>query len=113
MIYSEMERPSLKDYVSFQDFFTRNLKPGARPVDQNCALACPVDARVMSCGPVDTSTMMLPTVKDYKYRLNDFLGGDWSKEMSKDSQLYQIILYLAPGDYHGFHAPGNMVIEER
>jgi phosphatidylserine decarboxylase len=57
-----MERSSLKDYVSFQDFFTRSLKEGVRPIAQS-GLACPVDGRVMSCGPVDQSTMLLPTVK--------------------------------------------------
>ncbi len=111
--YDEMGRPSLDDYESFQDFFTRSLKPGVRPVAPT-GLASPVDGRVMACGPVDRASCMLPTVKDYKYRLSEFVGGEeWSKALEKNDSLYQVVLYLAPGDYHGFHAPADVTFLER
>ena len=110
--YDEMERPMLRDYESLQDFFTRALRPGVRPVAAT-GLASPVDGRVMACGPVDRSSYLLPTVKDFRYRLSEFVGGDWARALASLDSLYQIVLYLAPGDYHGFHAPADVVFAER
>ncbi len=111
--FEEMERPSLRDYESLQDFFTRSLKPEVRPVAAS-GLACPVDGRVMACGPVDRATYLLPTVKDFRYRLAEFVGGDdWARALAARDGVFQIVLYLAPGDYHGFHAPADLVVVER
>ena len=51
-------------------------------------------------------------MKDFRYSLREFIGSDWAP-VASDAQLYQIILYLAPGDYHGYHAPDSMVLKER
>ena len=116
VIEEEMSRPSLRDYESFQDFFTRSLRPGVRSISPS-GLACPVDGKVMACGPVDRVSGLLPTVKDFRYRLDEFVGSDWSRLQRSpgtgETGLFQVVLYLAPGDYHGFHAPAHMSITER
>jgi phosphatidylserine decarboxylase len=51
---------------------------------------------------------------DFRYRLAEFVGGDdWARALASRDSLYQIVLYLAPGDYHGFHAPADVVFSER
>ena len=101
-----------RDYASFNAFFTRSLREGTRPVAP-AGLVSPVDGKVMACGPVSPDGL-LPTVKDYRYSLTEFLGSEKDFDASKrDTKLYQIVLYLAPGDYHGFHAPDDFEIRER
>jgi hypothetical protein len=58
----EMDRADLGSFSSIQDFFTRSLKAGVRPVAP-AGIACPVDGRVMTCGPVNRETGLLASVK--------------------------------------------------
>lgn len=85
---------------------------GAREVVAK-GLASPVDGRVMTCGPVDAVSGKLQSVKDFTYSLEDFVGKPLSLPSAPKRPLYQIVLYLAPGDYHGFHAPAAMKLSER
>jgi phosphatidylserine decarboxylase len=45
--------------------------------------------------------------------LSEFVGSNWPVIKDNDTNLFQIVLYLAPGDYHGFHAPSNVEFTER
>ena len=55
---TEAERP-LEDYASFNDFFTRSLKPGARPIDPDLsAILSPVDGRVYASGRVEGGSIL-------------------------------------------------------
>lgn len=111
--YTEMQAEDVRSFESVQAFFTRRLRDGVRPVATR-GLASPVDGRVMSCGPVDTATGLLPTVKDFTYSLGDFVGSKELLQRPADAPaLFQAVLYLAPGDYHGFHAPSDVEFTER
>ncbi|WP_165855475.1 archaetidylserine decarboxylase [Marinobacter sp. JSM 1782161] len=90
-------------YASFNDFFTRALKPGLRPVDD--------DAKVMT-SPVDGAISQLGTIADGRvfqakgqtFSLNELLGGDAERAAPFEDGQFATI-YLAPKDYHRIHMP--------
>lgn len=99
----EAEHPP-EHYASFQDFFTRNLRPGLRPVDAGAVhLPSPSDGRLTAFGNLDRDVLV--QVKGVEYSL-DALMGD-----SADADPYRggcyAVVYLAPNDYHRVHAPWN------
>lgn len=96
----------LEEYKSLSDFFMRRLKPEARPVARmdTGGMVSPVDGTVLCCGEIDGR--MIEQVKGAHYALEDFLGGDLlDARQHPQSRLYQCVIYLAPGDYHGVHSP--------
>jgi phosphatidylserine decarboxylase len=100
---SEAERP-LSEYATFNDFFSRALKPGARPLDPDpAALLSPVDGRVHASGRVEAGTIL--QAKGVPYRLPDLLGSE------DDARLFDggsfATLYLSPKDYHRIHHPAD------
>jgi phosphatidylserine decarboxylase len=99
----EAERP-LEEYESLDDFFTRGLKPGARPLpDDPEAVLSPSDGVVLSAG--DLSGRYLPQVKGRRYSVARFL------EDSDLAQVFtggtQVTIYLHPRNYHRVHAPAS------
>ena len=104
----EMRYP-LDSYKSVQDFFTRPLKKGVRPMESTdpLCIVSPADSEVIACGEVTSDR--LPQVKGTTYSLKGFLGVDPTRTMSESGKsgavLKYIVLYLCPGDYHRFHAP--------
>jgi len=110
----------LESFESFSKFFTRTIKP--RPIDpQPFSLASPADSRVLTFSEVKGDEVLI--VKGIEYRLGEFLTGinsyvikDQVLESMKrnpENKLYQIILYLAPGDYHRFHSPADCNFKTR
>lgn len=99
---NEAERSNIKQYRSFNDFFTRKLKPEARPLDHDSsAIICPTDGILYAFQTVDTNTELF--VKDKKFDVATFLGSKKLAEQFKGGTL--IIIYLAPWHYHRFHMP--------
>lgn len=90
-------------YESFNAFFTRALKPDARPVDADPgAVVSPVDGTVSQCGPIVGDTLI--QAKGHDYSLLELLGGD--AELAQRYQNGQFAcIYLAPYDYHRIHMP--------
>ncbi|WP_163134550.1 archaetidylserine decarboxylase [Agarivorans sp. Alg241-V36] len=90
-------------YSSFNAFFTRPLKPGARPIvegDNN--LAHPVDGAVSQLGPIQHGQLI--QAKGHDYSARELLGGDKAlAEEFSDGDFATI--YLAPKDYHRIHMP--------
>ncbi len=97
---SEAARRQRADYRSFNDFFTRELRPGARPfpVDEQ-AIACPADATVSQSGTITGRRLL--QAKGVRYSL-DSLAGDLGQGFDGGSF---VTLYLAPRDYHRVHTP--------
>ena len=95
------EDPS--DYPTFNDFFTRPLKPEVRPMEADeTQLAHPVDGKVSQLGPIHGDTIV--QAKNHDYSLTTLLGGDPADaEPYLDGQFATI--YLAPRDYHRIHMP--------
>lgn len=90
-------------YDSFNAFFTRALKPGARPIDGDAnSIVSPVDGTVSQCGAIDGDALI--QAKGHHYSLLALLGGD-----AQLAQHYQggqfACIYLAPYNYHRMHMP--------
>ena len=97
----EAADPNIAHYVSFNDFFTRALKPGARPIAQ-ADLVCPVDGAISQFGRIDKHSII--QAKGHAYTTRALLGGDASlAEPYLDGSFATI--YLSPKDYHRIHMP--------
>lgn len=97
---TEAEHSDADAYQSFNDFFTRALAPGARPLDPNpAALLCPADGTVSQAGTIDGDRLL--QAKGTAYRLSSLLGEE-ARAFHGGSFL---TVYLAPGDYHRVHLP--------
>nr|WP_259270426.1 archaetidylserine decarboxylase [Aeromonas sp. BIGb0405] len=96
-------------YKSFNHFFTRELKPGIRPlVDDPMTLALPVDGTVSQLGPINQGRII--QAKGHDYSARELLGGDEDLVAPfKDGDFATI--YLAPKDYHRIHMPLDGVLE--
>jgi len=95
----EVELP-LADYSSINAFFTRQLKPGLRPVAAG-AIVSPVDAAVGAYGPVSNDVLVQAKGRDYSLAA---LVGDRTLAHSMEAGTFTT-LYLAPRDYHRIHVP--------
>ena len=89
-------------YGSFNEFFTRALKPGARAIaSQADAIACPVDGAVSEAGTIDGE--LLIQAKGRRYRLQELLAAQpWAGDFEGGSFA---TIYLAPFNYHRVHMP--------
>jgi phosphatidylserine decarboxylase len=101
---AEAANPDPAAYASFNDFFTRALKPGARPLAAVGAdgLLCPVDGAVSACGPMDGGQVF--QAKGHRYTAAALLGGD-AQAAAAYTGGHFATLYLSPRDYHRIHMP--------
>lgn len=107
---AEALHPDAEDYVSFNDFFTRELKPGSRPIaDAQNAIACPADGLVSACGNIEKGKLL--QAKGKQFSLLNLLGGD-----NKRAQVFEegnfATVYLSPKDYHRVHMPLSGTLTE-
>ena len=90
-------------YVSFNDFFTRALAPGTRPVDNAPdALISPVDGRLSEFGGITAGQLI--QAKGQAYSVGELLGGDLELAAPFHHGRFAT-LYLSPRDYHRVHMP--------
>jgi phosphatidylserine decarboxylase len=95
--------PDLARYASFNAFFTRALRPGARPLEPRAdALLCPVDGTISQIGRLSEGQML--QAKGHELGVADLLGGDRSLAARFADGAYAT-LYLSPRDYHRIHMP--------
>ncbi|MGI9278070.1 MAG: archaetidylserine decarboxylase [Endozoicomonas sp.] len=102
---TELLHPEVGWYENFNTFFTRALKPGARPIDAEVnTITSPVDGLVSEAGRIDGLQMI--QAKGKLYSAVDLLNGDaqLADEFFKGSF---ITFYLSPGNYHRVHMPFN------
>ena len=95
----EVELP-LTDYASINAFFTRQLKPGLRPVAAG-TIVSPVDAAVGAYGPVANDVLVQAKGRGYSLAA---LVGDQTLAHAMEGGTFTT-LYLAPRDYHRIHVP--------
>ncbi|MFM2262308.1 MAG: phosphatidylserine decarboxylase [Pseudomonadota bacterium] len=97
----EAAEPNLAAYATFNDFFTRALKPGARPL-ADADFVCPVDGAISQFGRIEADQIF--QAKGHRYSTTALVGGD-----ADLAQLFQdgefATLYLSPRDYHRIHMP--------
>ncbi len=97
---SVLDRP-IDAFERFDDFFTRPLPPGARPVDEGQVVVSPVDGTISELGIAEGGRMIQCKGLDYTVR---GLLADTAEARSFEGGAY-VTLYLAPRDYHRIHAP--------
>lgn len=100
---SEAQRPNPEDFSSFNEFFTRPLRPEVRPVDTGReSIVSPADGIVNAAGAIRAGQMF--QAKGIDYSLENLLGGD--REMTQRfTDGHFATVYLAPRDYHRVHMP--------
>lgn len=97
----EAANPDIASYASFNDFFTRALKDGARPL-ADADLICPVDGAISQFGPIAKDQVF--QAKGHTYSTTALVGGDAAAAARFDDG-YFATLYLSPRDYHRIHMP--------
>lgn len=98
---AEAADPGPTGYACFNDFFTRALRNGARPLAQADFL-CPVDGAVIHCGKIMDDQLL--QAKGHRYSVQALVGGDCALA-SRFSDGQYASLYLSPKDYHRIHMP--------
>jgi len=88
-------------YASFNEFFTRELKPGVRPLAQ-ADLVCPVDGAISQFGAIDGERIF--QAKGHDYTATALLGGDGGLAAHFHGGHFATV-YLSPRDYHRIHMP--------
>ncbi|MEN9671315.1 MAG: phosphatidylserine decarboxylase [Pseudomonadota bacterium] len=88
-------------YATFNDFFTRALKPGARPIAK-AALICPVDGAISQFGDIKQDQIF--QAKGHSYSTTALVGGDTALAAKFQNGSFATI-YLSPKDYHRIHMP--------
>ena len=100
--YGEALSPDPADYASFNAWFTRALKPGARTFDPDpLAFLSPCDGRISETGLLQENRILQAKGKDYS--LQDLLANDPVCQQLTDG--YFSTIYLSPKDYHRIHMP--------
>ena len=93
----------LGSYTSFNRFFTRALKPEARPIDQQSHSICsPADGRISAIGEITEGRIYQAKGRDYS--LEVLIGGDQNAARRLANGGFTTI-YLSPRDYHRLHMP--------
>jgi len=88
-------------FRSFDEFFTRELRDGARPMPDDARIAIsPADGRIDSIGPVDGRAFH---VKGRPYQVDELVGDAAEAERYEGGQ--GCVVYLSPRDYHRVHTP--------
>lgn len=90
-------------YSNFNAFFTRALKPGARPIDANPdSIISPADGAVSQLGRIESGRVF--QAKGQSYSVLELLGGDVEAAGAFADGSF-ITVYLSPRDYHRVHMP--------
>lgn len=98
---AEAANPDTSSYPTFNEFFTRELKAGARPLAQ-ADLICPVDGAISQFGAVERGQIF--QAKGHQYSTTALVGGDADLGAQFVDGSFAT-LYLSPRDYHRIHMP--------
>lgn len=100
---TQAEQTDPHAYEHFNAFFTRALKPGARPLDETPdAILCPTDGAISQVGAITRDRIF--QAKGHDYSATDLLGGCPQRAAPFENGSFATI-YLAPKDYHRVHMP--------
>ena len=95
-----------RGFRTFNDFFTRRLKPAARVVSPSARVVSPVDGTLLQWGEIGDGA--LRQIKDRSYSVRELLGSDDDAVAYRDGAY--VTLYLSPRDYHRVHSPVDGLI---
>jgi len=98
---AEAANPDIASYPSFNEFFTRPLQAGARPL-ADADFLCPVDGAISQFGPIERDQIF--QAKGHSYSTTALVGGDRQLAEQFENGSFAT-LYLSPRDYHRIHMP--------
>lgn len=100
---TEARNTSIDQYPNFNAFFTRELREGARPIDNSpTVIVSPADGRLLAAGRIDGDRLI--QAKNHCFSCSDLLGGNnFLASTFSDGNFATI--YLSPKDYHRVHMP--------
>lgn len=98
---AEAANPDIAGYASFNEFFTRPLKEGARPL-ADADFICPVDGAISQFGAIERDQIF--QAKGHAYSTAALVGGD-TMLAARFENGHFATLYLSPKDYHRIHMP--------
>ena len=98
---AEAANPDIGSYPTFNEFFTRALKPGVRPLAA-ADLVCPVDGAISQFGAIEGDRIF--QAKGHHYSTTALVGGDRELAAQFEGGSFATI-YLSPRDYHRIHMP--------
>jgi phosphatidylserine decarboxylase len=102
VVLADAQQPELAAYPTFNAFFTRALRPGARPVAPEAdAVASPADSCVSQCGDINAGRVF--QAKGRGFTAAELLGAAADAAPFADGRF--ATLYLSPRDYHRVHMP--------
>lgn len=105
----EAANPDPRSYPSFNAFFTRALKPGARLADPDPrALLMPADGHISQCGPIEDGRIF--QAKGQSFTAAELLGDAADAEPFRNGLFATV--YLSPRDYHRVHMPWTGSLRE-
>ncbi len=100
---SEAAEPDITQYATFNEFFTRKLRSGARPISSDIKhIVCPADGAVSAVGEIQDGSIF--QAKGRSYTLLELLGGNIDEATLFMNGRFATI-YLSPRDYHRVHMP--------
>jgi phosphatidylserine decarboxylase len=97
----EAANPDIASYASFNEFFTRPLREGARPL-ADADFICPVDGAISQFGAIERDSIF--QAKGHSYTTTALVGGDADLAAQFADGSFAT-LYLSPKDYHRIHMP--------
>jgi phosphatidylserine decarboxylase len=103
---AEAANPDIASYATFNEFFTRPLRDGARPLAQ-ADLVCPVDGAISQFGRIERDQIF--QAKGHHYSTTALVGGD-AALAAQFQDGHFATLYLSPKDYHRIHMPCDGVL---
>jgi phosphatidylserine decarboxylase len=98
---AEAANPDISSYPTFNEFFTRPLRAGARPLAK-AEYICPVDGAISQFGPIAADQVF--QAKGHSYSTTALVGGDAQLAAQFQNGSFAT-LYLSPRDYHRIHMP--------
>ena len=100
--FDDITKTTAEEYTNFNDFFTRDLKPGVRPIDDNAhSIVSCCDGTISEFGSIDGNRLI--QAKNKYYTIDNLLADPNLAEKFSDGTF--ITTYLAPTDYHKVHMP--------
>ena len=108
VVMREAVREKAEDYVNFNDFFTRYLKPGVRPI-ADADVISPVDGCVSEIGHIQQGQLL--QAKGRYYSVDELLACDAEKSAPFQNGSFAT-LYLSPRDYHRVHMPVGGTLQD-
>lgn len=105
---AEAANPDISSYRTFNEFFTRPLQQGARPIAK-AEFICPVDGAISQFGPITEDQIF--QAKGHYYSTTALLGGDKTAARHYLNGAFAC-LYLSPKDYHRIHMPCDGKLEK-